>query len=152
MCWPVAGRTKENKILTMAYWLVKSEPSVYSWEQFVKDKQTFWSGVRNYAARIHLRAMKKGDEVFYYHSNEGMEIVGIAKVIKEHYQDPTIEDANWVAVDLKPVKKLKKPVTLAQIKGEKLLSDMALVKLGRLSVQPVTDKEWKKVLEMSGDT
>lgn len=88
----------------MAYWLVKSEPSVYSWDQFVAEKQTFWSGVRNYAARINLRAMKKGDDVLYYHSNEGVEVIGIAKVIKEAYQDPTTEDERWVAVDLKPVK------------------------------------------------
>lgn len=135
----------------MAYWLVKSEPSVYSWEQFVKDKQTFWSGVRNYAARINLKAMKKGDEVLFYHSNEGMEIVGIAKVSKEFYQDPTTEDTNWVAVDLKPVKKLKKSVTLSQIKSDKRLVDMALVRLGRLSVQPVTEKEWNIVMELAGE-
>ena len=135
----------------MAYWLVKSEPSVYSWDQFVKDKQTFWSGVRNYAARIHLKAMKKGDEVLYYHSNEGMDIVGIAKITKEFYQDPTTEDTNWVAVDLKPVKKLKKPVTLSQIKTDKRLQEMALVRLGRLSVQPVTEKEWKIIMELAGE-
>lgn len=135
----------------MAYWLVKSEPSVYSWEQFVKDKQTFWSGVRNYAARINLKAMKKGDEVLFYHSNEGMEIVGIAKVSKEFYQDPTTEDTNWVAVDLKPIKKLKKSVTLSQIKSDKRLVDMALVRLGRLSVQPVTEKEWNIVMELAGE-
>ncbi len=135
----------------MSYWLVKSEPNVYGWEQFVKDKQTFWSGVRNYSARIHLKAMKKGDEVLFYHSNEGMEIVGIAKVIKEFYQDPTTEDTNWVAVDLKPVKKLKKSVTLSQIKSDKRLGDMALVRLGRLSVQPVTEKEWKIVMELAGE-
>jgi predicted RNA-binding protein with PUA-like domain len=135
----------------MSYWLVKSEPSVYSWEQFVKEKQTFWSGVRNYAARLHMKAMKKGDEVLFYHSNEGLNIVGIAKVIKEHYQDPTTEDTNWVVVDLKPVKKLKQPVTLAQIKADKRLSDMALVRLGRLSVQPVTDKEWKIIMELAGE-
>ena len=92
----------------MAHWLVKSEPFKYSWDQFVKDGQTYWDGVRSYAARIHLKAMKKGDEVFYYHSNEGLEIVGIAKVVKEAYQDPTTEDEAWVVVDLKPVKKLKK--------------------------------------------
>lgn len=135
----------------MSYWLVKSEPSTYSWEQFVKDKQTFWSGVRNYAARIHLKAMKKGDEVLFYHSNEGMEIVGIAKVIKEFYQDPTTEDANWVAVDLKLVRKLKNPVTLSQIKQDKRLQGMALVRLGRLSVQPVTENEWKVVMELAGE-
>ncbi len=133
----------------MAYWLVKSEPSTYSWDQFVKDKQTFWSGVRNYAARIHLKAMKKGDEVLFYHSNEGMEIVGIAKIIKEVYQDPTTEDDKWVAVDLKPIKKLKNPVTLIKIKQDKRLQDMALVRLGRLSVQPVTENEWKIIMEIS---
>ena len=109
----------------MAHWLVKSEPSVYSWEQLEKDKQTVWSGVRNYAARLHLRAMEKGDEVFYYHSNEGTEIVGIAKVSKTCYQDPTTDDDRWVAVDLKPFKTLKKPVSLTQIKADKRLASMA---------------------------
>ncbi len=132
----------------MAYWLVKSEPSAYSWDELVKDKQTSWTGVRNYAARIHLKAMKKGDEVLYYHSNEGMEIVGIAKVVKEFYKDPTTDDDAWVAVDLKPVKKLKNPVGLVQIKADRRLADMALVRLGRLSVQPVTGDEWKLIMEM----
>lgn len=135
----------------MAYWLIKSEPFKYSWEQFEKDKQTFWDGVRNYAARNHLKAMKKGEEVFFYHSNEGTEIVGIAKVAKEAYQDPTTEDEAWVAVDFKPYKKIKKPVTLADIKANKKLANMALVRLGRLSVQPVTDEEWKIVMEMAGE-
>ena len=135
----------------MPKWLVKSEPFKYSWDQFVKDKQTLWDGVRNYSARIHLRAMKKGDEVFFYHSNEGVEIVGVAKVSKEAYQDPTTEDEAWVVVDLKPVKKLKKPVTLTQVKADSRLSEMALVRLGRLSVQPVTDEEWKIVMEMAGE-
>ncbi len=134
----------------MAHWLVKSEPSTYSWDQLEKDKQTFWDGVRNYAARIHLRNMKKGDEVLFYHSNEGTEIVGIAKVVKEAYQDPTTDDTNWVAVDLKPVKKIKKPVSLSQVKAEPRLKNMALVRLGRLSVQPVTDEEWEIVMEMGG--
>ncbi len=134
----------------MNYWLVKSEPSTYSWEQLVKDKKTTWDGVRNYAARIHLRAMKNGDEVLFYHSNEGMNIVGMAKVEKEAYQDPTTEDTNWVAVDLKPYKKLKKPVSLTQIKADKRLKEMALVRIGRLSVQPVTEKEWKIIMEMGG--
>jgi len=133
------------------YWLVKSEPSVYGWEQLVKDKKTSWDGVRNYAARNHLKAMKKGDEVLFYHSNEGMEIVGIAKVDKEFYQDPTTDDANWVVVDLKPHKKLKNPVTLSQIKTDKRLQEMALVRLGRLSVQPVTEKEWKIIMELAGE-
>jgi len=135
----------------MAYWLVKSEPFKYSWEQFEKDKQTFWDGVRNYAARNNLRAMKKGDEVFFYHSNEGLEIVGIAKVAKEAYQDPTTTEEAWVAVDFKPYKKLKKPVSLDTIKKDKRLSNMALVKLGRLSVQPVTDAEYKVVMELAGE-
>lgn len=134
----------------MAHWLVKSEPFKYSWDQFVTDGQTFWDGVRNYAARNNLKAMKKGDEVFFYHSNEGLEIVGIAKVVKEAYQDPTIEEDAWVVVDLKPVKKLKSPVSLQQIKTEKRLKDMALLRLSRLSVQPVTDDEWKVVMEMAG--
>jgi predicted RNA-binding protein with PUA-like domain len=133
----------------MSHWLVKSEPNVYGWQQLVKDKETSWDGVRNYAARLHLRAMKKGDEVFYYHSNEGTDIVGIAKVSKEFYQDPTTDDDRWVSVMIKPVKALKKPVTLAEIKANKQLQNMALVRLGRLSVQPVTDEEWDIVLQMS---
>ena len=133
----------------MNYWLLKSEPSVYSWNQFVKDKSTSWEGVRNYAARLHLRAMKKGDQVLFYHSNEGMEIVGIAKITKEADQDPTSTD-DWATVDIAPLKKLKKPVTLAQVKLEKCLSDMALIKLSRLSVQPVTEQQWNVVMEMAG--
>lgn len=135
----------------MAYWLAKSEPSVYSWDDLVKEKQTCWSGVRNYAARLHLRAMKKGDEVFFYHSNEGVEIVAIAKVAREAYQDPTTDDERWVAVDLKPHRKLKKPVPLDTIKKDKRLANMALVRIGRLSVQPVTEEEWKTVLEHAGE-
>lgn len=135
----------------MAYWLVKSEPSVYSWEQFVKEKQTCWSGIRNYAARLHLRSMKKGDQAFYYHSNEGMAIVGIATVIREAYQDPTTPDERWVAVDIKALKPLKNHVTLQQIKNDKRLANMALVRLGRLSTQPVTEEEWKIVLELAGE-
>jgi predicted RNA-binding protein with PUA-like domain len=134
----------------MSYWLIKSEPDVYSWDQFVKDKQTRWDGVRNYAARIHLRAMKKGDSVFFYHSNKGMEIVGLATVSKEAYPDPTTPDPAWVAVDVKPLKKLAKPVTLDQIKKEKRLAEMALVRLGRLSVQPVTEEEWALIMKMAG--
>ena len=135
----------------MAHWLIKSEPSKYSWDKFVEDNHTFWDGVRNYTARNNLKTMKKGDEVFFYHSNEGLEIVGIAKVIKEAYQDPTTEDPNWVVVDLKPVKKLKKPVTLATIKSDIRLEKIALVKLGRLSVCPITDEEWNIILEL-GET
>ena len=134
----------------MSYWLVKSEPSSYSWDQLKKDGKTTWDGVRNYAARNHLKAMKKGDEVFFYHSNEGMEIVGIAKVAKEHYQDPTTDDANWVVVDLKPHKALKKPVPLSVIKADKRLANMALVRLGRLSVQPVSEEERSVIMELAG--
>ena len=135
----------------MAYWLVKSEPGVYSWDQLVKDKQTIWSGVRNYAARLHLRNMRKGEEVFFYHSNEGTNIVGIAKVIKEAYQDPTTDDDRWVAVDLKAHKKLKNPVSLETIKKDKRLETMALVRIGRLSVQPVTEKEYDTIMELAGE-
>lgn len=135
----------------MAYWLVKSEPFKYSWDQFVKDKETFWDGVRNYAARNFMKEMKKGDQVLFYHSNEGLEIVGIAKVTKEFYQDPTTEEDAWVVVNIAPQKKLKNPVTLAQIKGEKRLANMALVRLSRLSVGPVTPDEFKVVMELAGE-
>lgn len=134
----------------MAYWLVKSEPDAYSWDQLVKDKVTSWEGIRSYAARNHLKAMKKNDEVLFYHSNEGLEIVGIAKVAREAYQDPSTDDAAWVVVDLKPSKRLKKPVGLTQIKSDKRLAEMALVRIGRLSVQPVTEKEWKVIMELAG--
>ena len=135
----------------MAYWLIKSEPFKYSWDQFVKDGVTFWDGVRNYAARNNLKAMKKGDLAFFYHSNEGMEIVGIAKVAKESYPDPTTEEIAWVAVDFKPHKKLKKPVTLTMVKAENSLAQMALIRLGRLSVQPVLESEWNIILKMAGE-
>ncbi|MEI7472595.1 MAG: EVE domain-containing protein [Chitinophagaceae bacterium] len=135
----------------MAYWLVKSEPSVYSWDQFVKDKQTFWNGVRNYGARNNMKAMKKGDLVLYYHSNEGVEIVGIAKLVKEFYQDPTTEDTAWVVVDLKPVRKLKNAVPLSIIKKEKSLANMDLVRLGRLSVQTVKEAEWEIIMQLAGE-
>ena len=135
----------------MAYWLVKSEPSTYGWDQFEKDGKTVWDGIRNYAARNNLRAMSKGDEVFFYHSNEGLEIVGIAKVIKEHYQDPTTNEKAWLVVDLKPVKKLKKPVPITEIKKDKRLAGMDLLRLGRLSVQSVKENEWKAILEMAGE-
>ncbi|MFN8248050.1 MAG: EVE domain-containing protein [Ferruginibacter sp.] len=135
----------------MAHWLIKSEPSVYSWDQFVQEKQTMWNGVRNYAARNHLKAMRKGDEAFFYHSNEGLEIVGIAKVVKEFYQDPTTDDTNWVVVDFKAHKKIKKPVSLAAMKKEKRLANMALLRIGRLSVSPVTDEEWEVIMIMAGE-
>ena len=134
----------------MNYWLVKSEPFKYSWDQFLKDGKTFWDGVRNYAARNNLRAMRKGDEVFFYHSNEGLAIVGIARVVKEAYQDPTTTDPNWVVVDLQPLKSMPVPVTLAQIKAEPSLKTMDLVRLSRLSVGKVTEKEHARLLAMGG--
>lgn len=133
----------------MNYWLVKSEPFKYSWDKFVSDGKTFWDGVRNYQARNNLKDMKKGDWVLFYHSNEGKEIVGYAEVVKEHYQDPTTDDPNWVVVELKPVKALKKSVTLAQLKSDEILKNMALVKQGRLSVTPVTKIEFDRVLMLS---
>jgi predicted RNA-binding protein with PUA-like domain len=132
----------------MAYWLVKSEPVKYSWDQFLKDGRTTWDGVRNYTARNNLQAMKKGDEVLFYHSNEGLAIVGIAKVVKEAYQDPTTDEAAWVAVDLKPVRKLKTPVALADIKRVPQLENLALLKLSRLSVSPVGEAEYALLLKM----
>lgn len=135
----------------MAYWLIKSEPFKYSYDQLVKDKKTVWDGVRNYAARLNLRAMKKGDLAFFYHSNEGVEIVAIAKIVKEAFQDPTTTDERWVAVEVAPYKLLKKPVTLAEIKEVPQLKDMDLVRLGRLSVQTVKPEEWELILKMSGE-
>jgi predicted RNA-binding protein with PUA-like domain len=147
----VSLRPKPHNPGFMAYWLVKSEPSVYSWEQLVKDKQTRWDGIRSYASRLHLRNMKKGEEVLFYHSNEGLAIVGIAKVAREHYPDPGSEADGWVAIDLKPFKKLKSAVSLEQIKKDKRLSEMALIRIGRLSVQPVSEKEWSIIMQMSGE-
>ena len=129
----------------MNYWLIKSEPFKYSWDQLSEDKSTFWDGVRNYGARIHLRAMKKGDQAFFYHSNEGKEIVGIVKIIKEAYQDPTTE-ADWSVVDVAPVKSLKLPVSLETIKKTASLQKMQLVVNSRLSVQPVSKEEWEQVM------
>ena len=133
----------------MNYWLVKSEPHKYAWEQFLIDKKTFWDGVRNYQARNNLREMKKGDMVLFYHSNEGKCIVGIALVLKEFYQDPTTDDANWVVVDLKPYKTLKKPIGLAQIKADKQLKDIGLIRQGRLSVMPLKAAEFDRILALS---
>jgi predicted RNA-binding protein with PUA-like domain len=132
----------------MNYWLVKSEPVKYAWDQFVKDGKTFWDGVRNYQARNNLQAMKKGDLVLYYHSNEGMEVVGIAKVLKEHYPDPTIDDPRWVVVDLAPYKALKKSVGLAQMKQDPMLANIGLIRQGRLSVMPLKPEEFERIVEM----
>ncbi|ALL07822.1 ubiquinol-cytochrome C reductase [Pedobacter sp. PACM 27299] len=130
------------------FWLVKSEPFKYSWDQFNKDGRTFWDGVRNYQARNNLKAMKEGDLVLFYHSNEGKNVVGIAKVVKEFYQDPTTDDIKWVVVDLAPVEALKTPVSLEQIKAEESLQDISLVRQGRLSVMPLKAEEFDKILEM----
>lgn len=132
----------------MNHWLVKSEPFKYSWEKFNEDGRTFWDGVRNYQARNNLKAMKEGDLVLFYHSNEGKHVVGIAKVVKEFYQDPTTDDTNWVVVDLAPIETLKTPVTLEQIKAEESLKDISLVRQGRLSVMQLKAEEFDKILEM----
>lgn len=131
--------------MTRSVWLVKSEPSVYPFDRLAEEKKTAWDGVRNYEARNNLRAMKKGDLLLYYHSNEGKEIVGLAKVARTAYQDPKT-DEDWSAVDVAPVKRLRKPVTLAQIKAHPKLSKMALVKKSRISVVPVTEEELALVL------
>ena len=136
-------------LIPMNYWLVKQEPDSYSWDNFVKDGKTAWTGVRNFAARLNLRAMKKGDTVFYYHSNIGKEIVGIARVLKEAYLDPTATEGDWSCVDLEPVKPLKKPVTLDTMKADKILKEMKLVKQSRLSVSPVTKEQYTRIMELS---
>jgi predicted RNA-binding protein with PUA-like domain len=131
------------------FWLVKSEPSSYSWANLVADGKTAWTGVRNYTARNNLRAMRKGDAVFFYHSVEGKEIVGIAKVVREAYPDSTAKEGDWSAVDLAPEKPLPKPVTLDQIKQNPKLKEMTLLRLSRLSVQLVTSAEFDEVLRMA---
>lgn len=133
----------------MQYWLVKSEPFKYSWDKFNQEGRTFWDGVRNYQARNNLRAMATGDLVMWYHSNEGKEIVGIARVAKEAYQDPTTEDPNWVVVDLEPVESLKRPVTLEEIKADEPLKDVGLVRQGRLSVMGLKREEFDRILELA---
>ena len=130
----------------MGYWLVKSEPYKYSWEQLLKDGRTYWDGVRNYQARNNLQAMKKGDAVLFYHSNAGLAVVGIAWVVREAYPDPTTDDPRWVAVDVEPVATLKQPVSLSGIKKEKRLQNIALLKQGRLSVMPLTKEEFEVIV------
>jgi predicted RNA-binding protein with PUA-like domain len=137
----------------MAYWLVKSEPDAWSWDEQVKAgaKGTAWTGVRNHTAKLNLMKMKKGDRAFFYHSNVGKEIVGIAEIAREHFPDPTAEAGSpWVVVQVKAAEPMPKPVTLEAIKKEPKLKDMALLKQSRLSVQPVTDAEWKLVCKMGG--
>ena len=133
----------------MNYWLVKSEPETYAWAQFVNDGRTAWTGVRNYQARIYLRAMQNGDRVLFYHSNEGKNVVGIAKIVKSAYPDPTATEGDWACVDLAPVKVLVNPVGLDRIKTDRLLQEMVLVKNSRLSVQAVTEKQFNRVLELA---
>jgi len=134
----------------MAYWLVKSEPSSYSWEQLVKEHRTFWSGVRNFQASSNLKAMKSGDRAFFYHSGEDKAVVGIAEIVKEYYPDHTDESGKFGMVDVIPVAALPKPVTLAQIKAEPKLKDLALVRQSRLSVMPIDEKSWKLICAMGG--
>lgn len=134
----------------MNHWLVKSEPVKYAWDQLVKDGKTFWNGVRNYQAANNLKAMKKGDQVFFYHSNEGLEIVGICEIAKEYYPDHTDATGKFGMVDVKPVRPLKNPVTLAAIKAEPELSDIALIRQSRLSVMPITAPQWKLICKMGG--
>lgn len=130
------------------YWLIKSEPSVYSWQKFVEEGRSMWDGVRNYAARNHLRAMKVGDYALFYHSNEGKEVVGVAEVAREFYPDPTAESGDWSVVDFVPVQELTAPVSLQAVKAEPSLAEMILVRSSRLSVQPVLREEFQKVLSM----
>ncbi|MCO5132735.1 MAG: EVE domain-containing protein [Xanthobacteraceae bacterium] len=136
----------------MNYWLVKSEPSVWSWDQQVAQGASGepWTGVRNHSAKLNMMAMRKGDRAFFYHSNEGKEIVGIATIVREHYPDPTDKTGKFVCVDIAADKPLKTPVTLEAVKKEPRLAEMALIKLSRLSVQPVTGAEWKIVCKMGG--
>ena len=136
--------------MTTQYWLVKSEPEAYSWESFVKDGRTDWTGVRNYAARIHLNGMRKGDSVRFYASGGPKAVIGTAEVSKPAFPDTTAEEPGWVAVELKAGKALPNPVTLAQIKATPALAKMALLRLARLSVQPVTRAEFERVVKMGG--
>ncbi len=130
----------------MSYWLVKSEPDKYSWEQLLKNGRTYWDGVRNYQARNNLQTMKKGDTVLFYHSNNGLAVVGIARVVKEAYPDPTTDDPRWVAVDLEPAETLKTPVSLRDMKKDKRLQNIALIKQGRLSVMPLTKEAFAVIV------
>jgi predicted RNA-binding protein with PUA-like domain len=134
----------------MAYWLIKSEPSAYSWDQLVKDKKTSWTGVRNFQAQINLKAMKVGDRAFFYHSGEGKEIVGIAEVARTAYPDPTDKDGKSATVDFKAIEPVKRPVTLAEIKADPKFKEMKLVRQSRLSVSPVSEEHWKLLMKMAG--
>lgn len=132
----------------MAYWLMKSEPSVYPWERLVKEERAAWDGVRNHQAANNMRAMQTGDEAFFYHSNEGLEIVGIVKIIKTAYPDPSDASGKFVMVDVAPVRALKRPVTLQEIKADKILGQMAMIRQMRLSVSPVKAREWSRITQL----
>jgi predicted RNA-binding protein with PUA-like domain len=134
----------------MSYWLLKSEPDVYGFDQLLAEGETVWNGVRNNAARLHLRAMKEGDEALFYHSNIGKEAVGLCRISREAYPDPTDESGQWVAVSVQPIRKLTRPVTLAEMKAEPSLSEFQLIRQSRLSVVPVRDEEWAIILKMAG--
>jgi predicted RNA-binding protein with PUA-like domain len=134
------------------YWLVKQEPESYSWAMFVKDGKAAWTGVRNFQARNNLRAMRKGDLVFYYHSVSEKQVVGIARVEQEAYPDPTAKEGDWVCVDLVPVKALKEPVSLVTIKGDRILKDMPLVRASRLSVSRLMETQFRRILDLSATT
>jgi predicted RNA-binding protein with PUA-like domain len=136
--------------MAKSMWLVKSEPFKYSWDELVKDGSTYWDGVRNAQARNNLAAMKKGDLVLYYHSNEGKEVVGVARVAKESYQDPTTDDERWVVVDIEPVKAMKQAVTLSEIKADASLAKIPLVTQSRLSVMPIDAKSFDRILKLGG--
>jgi predicted RNA-binding protein with PUA-like domain len=133
----------------MNYWLVKSEPEAYSWSQFLQDGKTAWTGVRNFAARLNLRAMKSGDRVFFYHSGGEKSVVGLGRVVKEFYPDATADEGDWSCVDLAAEKVLTQPVTLAQIKADKILKEMVLAKQSRLSVSPVTATQFERLLKLA---
>ncbi len=135
----------------MNYWLIKSEPNTYSWDDFVKLGRDHWDGVRNYAARKHMKDMKVGDLALFYHSVNEKSIVGVAEIVKEYYQDPTTDDERWVVVDVVPKEKLKRPVTLAEIKADERLSEMTLIKIARLSVQPVKEEEYDIIMELAAN-
>jgi predicted RNA-binding protein with PUA-like domain len=130
------------------YWIVKQEPGSFSWATLVKDGRTDWTGVRNFQARNHLRTMKKGDSVLFYHSGEEKQIVGLARVEKEAYPDPTADEGDWSAVDIVPLKALSKPVTLQQLKADKILKNMALVRQSRLSVSPATEEQFERIMTL----
>ena len=146
-----AFQLNQEQVVTKQYWLMKSEPDAYSWDDLVEQKEGMWDGVRNHTAAINLKTMKVGDEAFFYHSNIGLEIVGIMTISEGHFIDPTDEKARFVAVKVKPVRRIATPVTLKAIKANPKLAEMELIRQSRLSVAPVRPAEWKEILEMAGE-